>query len=109
MILVKQAGKGGFDPGWSTLRPFLSDRLKSVLTPADKPAHPAARVMKKDNQEALPNLPPRFVGERAGLSVMEWFWKSVEAGNNHFSTPISLRTALTSLHIRRNFFRQAGW
>jgi hypothetical protein len=38
MIFVLQAGKGGFDPEWRSLRPFLNDRLKSVLTPADKPA-----------------------------------------------------------------------
>jgi hypothetical protein len=38
MILVKQAGKGGFDPEWRSLRPFLSERLKSILTRTDKPA-----------------------------------------------------------------------
>jgi hypothetical protein len=38
IISWERQGKGGFDPEWSTLSPFLKERDKSVLTLADKPA-----------------------------------------------------------------------
>jgi hypothetical protein len=48
-------------------------------------------------------------GERAGLSLGEWFWKSEEAGIKKLITPIILRTAHTCIHIRENLIlRQAG-
>jgi hypothetical protein len=44
----------------------------------------------------------------AGLSLVGWFWKSEEVGNNHIITLIVPRPARTCTYIRRNGSREAG-
>jgi hypothetical protein len=83
--------------------------LKSVLTLNDKPARSritcqGGKIIKR----LYLIVTPIRVRGMAGLSLGEWFWKSVEAGINRSLTSITLRTASTCLYIRRNDSRPAG-